>query len=60
MGIIETINEKKDSLTKKQRMVALYMLEHVEDMRYETLKQLSENMGVTEKDNPQYMSGVGI
>ncbi len=49
MGIIETINEKKDSLTKKQRMVALYMLEHVEDMRYETLKQLSENMGVTEK-----------
>lgn len=48
MPIIDLIMQKKETLTKKQEMVAEYMISHQEEMGYVTLKELSKATGVTE------------
>ncbi len=46
--ILTIIRKKKNGLTKKQRIVAEYMLEHQDEMSYITLRDLSRKIGVTE------------
>ena len=47
--IIEKIIKKRSTeLTRKQYMVAKYMIDHPDEMAYITLKELSQNIGVTE------------
>ena len=46
--ILTLIRRKKNDLTKKQRIVAEYMLENPDEMSYITLKDLSRKIGVTE------------
>lgn len=48
MNIMDNIRLQSEYLTKKQRKVADYMLEHPDEMGYITLKELSQELGVTE------------
>ncbi len=48
MDIIENIKKRSTELTRKQYMVAKYMIDHPDEMAYITLKELSQNIGVTE------------
>ena len=48
MDIIENIKKRSTELTRKQYMVAKYMIDHPDEMAYITLKDLSQNIGVTE------------
>ena len=48
MVIIENIKKRSTELTRKQYMVAMYMIDHPDEMAYITLKELSQNIGVTE------------
>lgn len=48
MNIMDNIRTQSEHLTKKQRKVADYMLEHPDEMGYITLKELSQKLGVTE------------
>lgn len=48
MNIIESIEQKYDGLTRKQKQIADYMRSHAEDMCFMTLKALSEAVGVSE------------
>lgn len=48
MNIMDNIRTQSDHLTKKQRKVADYMLEHPDEMGYITLKELSQKLEVTE------------
>ena len=48
MGILDTIRQDGGKLTKKQRLVADYMMMHPDEMAYLTLKDLSRKIGVTE------------
>ncbi|MDO4265992.1 MAG: MurR/RpiR family transcriptional regulator [Eubacteriales bacterium] len=48
MGIVDTIRQEGKKLTKKQKMVADYMMMHPDEMAYLTLKDLSRRVGVTE------------
>lgn len=48
MNIMDNIKLQSEHLTKKQRKVADYMLEHPDEMGYITLKELSQELGVTE------------
>lgn len=48
MTILEHIRDKYPGMTKKQREVADYMLDHPEDMCFTTLKQLSIDVKVSE------------
>ena len=47
MVIIENIKKRSTELTRKQYMVAMYMIDHPDEMAYITLKELSQNIGVT-------------
>lgn len=47
-NIMDTIRIQSGHLTKKQQKVADYMLEHPDEMGYTTLKELSQEIGVTE------------
>ena len=48
MDIIESIKKRSTELTRKQCMVAKYMIDHPDEMAYITLKELSRDIGVTE------------
>lgn len=48
MDIIESIKKRSTELTRKQYMVAKYMIDHPDEMAYITLKELSRDIGVTE------------
>ena len=48
MTVIQQIQEKYHFLTRKQREVADYILEDAERMSYITLKEMSQETGVTE------------
>lgn len=48
MDMINKINEGYAGLTRKQKMIADYMLNNIEKMSFSTLKELSEELGVTE------------
>ena len=48
MGILDTIRQDGGKLTKKQRLVADYMMMHPDEMAYLTLKDLRKKIGVTE------------
>lgn len=48
MNIIETIDSCYGSMTRKQKLIADYMRSHTEDMRFMTLKALSEAVEVSE------------
>ena len=48
MDIIENIKKRSTELTRKQYMVAKYMIDHPDEMAYITLKELSRDIGVTE------------
>lgn len=48
MGIKDSIRQNIGQLTRKQRLVADYMLLHPDEMAYTTLKDLSRKIGVTE------------
>lgn len=48
MDIIETIKKRSTELTRKQYLVAKYMIDHPDEMAYVTLKELSRDIGVTE------------
>lgn len=47
MDIISTIKEKYSGLTRKQKQIADYMLEHIERMSFLTLRELSKETGIT-------------
>ena len=48
MNIIESIEQKYDGLTRKQKLIADYMRSHAEDMCFLTLKELSAATDVSE------------
>lgn len=48
MDMINKIKEGYASLTRKQKMIADYMLNNIEKMSFSTLKELSEELDVTE------------
>lgn len=48
MTIIEIIEQKYGSLTRKQKQIADYMRSHAADMCFMTLKELSEQVDVSE------------
>lgn len=48
MDIIKTIKQRSTELTRKQYMVAKYMVDHPDEMAYVTLKEMSQDIGVTE------------
>ena len=48
MNIIERIQNKFPALTRKQREVADYMLEDIDRMSYVTLKEMSNELGITD------------
>ncbi len=48
MTVIEQIQEKYPFLTRKQREVADYMLEDPERMSYATLREISQDLSITE------------
>lgn len=47
MDIISTIKEKYSGLTRKQKQIADYMLDHIERMSFLTLRELSKETGIT-------------
>ena len=48
MDIIETIKSRYDGLTKKQKKIADYMINHIDKMSFITMKELSDATSVTE------------
>lgn len=48
MNIIERLKEKYPNMTKKQKQIAEYMINHVDKMSFITLKDLSAETKVTE------------
>ena len=60
MSVIEQIQEKYPLLTRKQREVANYMLEDYERMSYITLKEMSQDTGITEMTILQACSALGF
>ncbi len=48
MDVVTNIKEKYPSMTRKQRSIADFMLEHPEEMSFITLKDLSEETDVSE------------
>lgn len=48
MNIVEKINEKSPYMTRKQKLVAEYMRDNLDTMSYITLRELSQETGVTE------------
>lgn len=48
MDMITNIREKYPNLTRKQKLIADYMLENIEKMSFLTLKELSEELDITE------------
>lgn len=48
MNIIERLKEKYPNMTKKQKQIAEYMMNHVDKMSFITLKELSAETNVTE------------
>lgn len=48
MEIVANTKSKYSNLTRKQKMVADYMLENIEKMAFLTLKELSEEIGVSQ------------
>lgn len=48
MNIIENIESKITSITKKQRIICTYIKNNIETMTFSTLKELSVAIGVTE------------
>lgn len=48
MNIIERLKEKYPNMTKKQKQIAEYMINHVDKMSFITLKELSAETKVTE------------
>lgn len=48
MDMITNIREKYPGLTRKQKLIADYMLENIEKMSFLTLKELSEELDITE------------
>lgn len=48
MDMITKIRSKYPDLTRKQKLIADYMLENIEKMSFLTLKELSEELDVTE------------
>lgn len=47
MDIISTIKEKYSGLTRKQKQIADFMLDHIERMSFLTLRELSKETGIT-------------
>jgi len=47
-GVVDIIQEKYSTLTKKQKDIADYMTSHTDDMCFTTLKNLSAEVGVSE------------
>lgn len=60
MDIIETIRHKYPALTKKQRLLADYMLSSPESMSFMTLKELSSRTGVSEMTILHACSALGL
>ena len=48
MDMITNIRNKYSGLTRKQKLIADYMLENIEKMSFLTLKELSEELDITE------------
>lgn len=48
MDMITNIRSKYPNLTRKQKLIADYMLENIEKMSFLTLKELSEELDITE------------
>jgi len=60
MGPLEQIKERYPFLTRKQREVADYMLEDAERMNYVTLKEMSQELSITEMTILKTCSALGF
>ena len=59
MNVIERIQEKYGEMTKKQRVLADYMLENPDSMSFMTMKNLSSRTQVSEMTILHYCGALG-
>ena len=59
MNVIERIQEKYGEMTKKQRVLADYMLENPDSMSFMTMKNLSSRTQVSEMTILNYCTALG-
>lgn len=59
-NILEMINLKIDSMSKQQKNLASYIVEHYDDVAYMKLQELSQNTGVSEATILRFISELGF
>lgn len=59
-NILELINQKIASMSKQQKNLASYIVEHYEDASYMKLQELSQNTGVSEATILRFISELGF